>query len=512
MTNSEVIKKICKYAGINETENQLFFDSFTKRLLLEFSPGDSLKLGDIGFLHLKNIRSSESGVQLKGIVFSETRKAVRGNNVFLISNDEDIFRPIDFSFSPSLRKMEIPLGDEFDSGVFIPPAGNELLSFIDSKIENLFNKSEIIKDNLNDEVFVIPVEIPGMKIIENLEDISSFKSVLEEEEKHIDPDKFQKIDSITSGFKEEFQDKLPDKKIFKGKPIIVVKEGKDDSKTVDEKGYDKVRYNRISSLLSSNKPKPEEKKEELPPAESDKKPEQEQSPEPEMEKTESPVKEEVKPEVLETGVKELLHEKELQKKSKIEDQRKHFRQKEIKRKSKAKYFIPVAVIIIIGFSIYFLRFYNFKTSGNSEKTRLLPASNPVEIARNYDIPVDYPYQPNSQVSLLFDGIDSSVYKGIPRSETAAVEKPKNEDDIPTVQQGAYKDLGNYIYKDGNNYFVQVSSWKYKSSAINHRDRLIKEGYHASVERVISHNGDIYYRVRLGNFKSLEEAKKYIQNK
>ena len=510
MTNSEVIKKICKYAGINETEEQLFFDSFAKRLLLEFKPGDILKLGDIGFLHLKNIRSSESGVQLKGLVFSENRKAARGNNVFLISNDEDIIRPVDFSFSPSLRKMEIPLGDEVEPGIFIPPAGDELLSFIDSKVENLFNKSEIIKDNFNDEVFVIPVEIPGMKVIENLEDISSFKSALEEEEKNIDPGKFQKIDSITSGFNEDFKDKLPDKKIFKGKPIIVIKEGKDESKSVNEKGYDKIRYNRINSLISSDKQKPEEEKKDLP-AEPDNPPEKEPLTEPGMGKMEPPVEEEVKPEVLEPGNKELSDKKEPERKSKVEEQRRRFRQKEIRKKSKAKYFIPAAVIIIIGFSIYFFRLYNFKSSGNSERIRLLPASNPVEIARNYDIPVDYPYQPNNQESLLFDGIDSSVYKGIPRVEAAAVEKPKDEDGIPTVRQGAYKDLGHYIYKDGSKYFVQVSSWKYKSSAINHMERLIKEGYHASVERVISNSGDIYYRVKLGDFKSLEEAKKYVQN-
>ncbi len=502
MTNSEIIKKICKHAGVNEAEDQLFFDFFAKRLLMEFNPGDTLKLANIGFIHLKNIRSSESGVQLKGIVFSEAKKASRGDNVFLISNDADSPRPSDFSFSPSLRKLGVPLGDEIDTGLFIPPTGDELLSFIDSKVENLFNKSEVIKDNANDEVFVIPIEIPGMKIIENLEDISNFKSVLETEEKKVDPDKFQKIDSITSGLKEDALDKFADNKFFKNKPIIIVKEGKDDSKVVDENGYDKIRYSRINSLTTPGKEQ-EEKKEEI-------ESEPGMQTVPESEKGVATVEKDIKPENPGTG--KSVDKKEFEKKEKIIELKKYPVQNEIKKRSKAKFFIPIAVIIIIGFSIYFLRLYNFRISGRSELIKALPSSDPVEIARNYDIPVDYPYQPNNQGSLLFDGIDSSVYKGIKQSEAAVQKTAGDEDDIPTVEQGTYKDLGQYIFTDGKTYFIQVSSWKYKSSAVEHMNRLIKEGYHASVERVISRGGDVYFRVRLGNFKSLDEAKKYVQNK
>ena len=509
MTNSEIIKKICKHAGINENDDLLFFDSFVKRLTLEFKPGDVLKLENIGYLHFKNIRSSESGVQLKGIVFSVNRRAARGDNVFLISNDSDI-HPADFSFSPSIRKMEIPLGDEIDSGIFIPPSGDELLSFIDSKVENLFNKSEVIKDNANDEVFVIPVDIPGMKIVEKLEDISSFKSVLEEEKNKVDPDKFQKINSITSGFKEENKDNAADKKSIKSKPIIVVKEGTEEVNKIDESGYDKVRYNRINSLTNTEKQKIQENKEEkLPEPGIETKSDRMSRTEVEKEKT--PVKEDIKSETSGIGTKKSAGEKEPSTKEKVVPLKKSYYQKEIKRKSKTTILIPIAVIIVLGLTIYFLRFYNIRFSGGSENIKLLPASNPVEIARSYDIPVDYPYQPQNQESLLFDGIDSSVYKGLETAETAAVEKPVNEDDIPTVKQGAYKEVGNYIFKDGNNYFVQVSSWKYKSSAVNHMKRLINEGYHASVEKVISNSGETYYRVRLGDFKSLAEARKYVQN-
>ena len=36
MKSSDVIKRISKFAGINETEEQLFFDAFTKKLFEKF--------------------------------------------------------------------------------------------------------------------------------------------------------------------------------------------------------------------------------------------------------------------------------------------------------------------------------------------------------------------------------------------------------------------------------------------------------------------------------------------
>ena len=166
MTNSEIIIKIAKYAGVYETDEQLFFETLTKKLFEEFKAGDKLKIGDIGFLHLKNIRTSENGKQIKGVVFSEKEEASKNDNVFFLSNATEIFHPDDFCFSYSLKKMEIPLDDEVDMGFFVPPSGKEILSYIDDKVENLIDDCEVIRGSSKDkEIFVIIYKVFNLSSI-----------------------------------------------------------------------------------------------------------------------------------------------------------------------------------------------------------------------------------------------------------------------------------------------------------------------------------------------------------
>ena len=65
----------------------------------------------------------------------------------------------------------------------------------------------------------------------------------------------------------------------------------------------------------------------------------------EKEKNNAPVKEEIKSGIPESGVKEFSVKKEPVKKEKVVPLKKSSYQKEIKRKSKAAIFIPVAVTI-----------------------------------------------------------------------------------------------------------------------------------------------------------------------
>ena len=504
MKNSEVIKKICRFAGVNETEEQLFFEAFAKRLFEKFKPGNLLRIDDIGFIHLKNIGYPENRQQLKGIVFSEAKRIAPDSNHFFLSNNADIFHPEDFYFSPSLRKMEIPLGDEIDTELFIPPSGNELLSFIDIKVENLLNEAEVI-DNLNEsEVYTIKTEIPEIKQFENFEDISNFKPIIEDEkEKVVDPEKFKKIDSISSGFNEEVINKPKEEVSFPKKPIIIVKDEKEEPKIADKKGFTKVKFDRVESLSDQENKKIEEKEKEKIIENKNEKIVEKKEEKPPIPKAEK------------NKIIESLKEEEIQKyfreKRRLAEERKDIPEVHVKRKSKGRIFIPIVIIAVLAVSIYFYRFYNFTGSGNSDNMKILPASNPVEIERNYDIPVDYPYLANNEENLIFNGIDSAVYHPQSSKIELPAKESNNQDKIPTVREGAYRNLGDYIFTDGKIYFVQVSSWKYQSSAIKHMEHLKKEGYNASVERVISNSGDIYYRVRLGNFNSYSQAEKYVQN-
>jgi len=69
-----------------------------------------------------------------------------------------------------------------------------------------------------------------------------------------------------------------------------------------------------------------------------------------------------------------------------------------------------------------------------------------------------------------------------------------------------------IFTDGNLYCFQVSSWKNKSTAESEADRLIASGHKAFVqEALISERRGTWYRVRIGYFSSLQEAKDYQNN-
>ncbi|RLB06811.1 MAG: hypothetical protein DRG50_04595 [Deltaproteobacteria bacterium] len=57
------------------------------------------------------------------------------------------------------------------------------------------------------------------------------------------------------------------------------------------------------------------------------------------------------------------------------------------------------------------------------------------------------------------------------------------------------------------YFVQVGSFKKKDRADSFRDKLIKKGYKACVTPVKIENKGLWYRVRLGGYKTLKEAQR-----
>jgi len=67
----------------------------------------------------------------------------------------------------------------------------------------------------------------------------------------------------------------------------------------------------------------------------------------------------------------------------------------------------------------------------------------------------------------------------------------------------------HIYKSGNKYSVQVSSWKKKSQAEKEAQRLIKKGHSVYIVKVyLKSLRGTWYRVRVGDFYSLQEAKKF----
>lgn len=69
-----------------------------------------------------------------------------------------------------------------------------------------------------------------------------------------------------------------------------------------------------------------------------------------------------------------------------------------------------------------------------------------------------------------------------------------------------------IFTDGNLYCFQISSWKNKATAESEADKLLAAGHKAYVqEAYIDSRRGTWYRVRIGFFNTLQEAKDYQNN-
>ena len=109
-----------------------------------------------------------------------------------------------------------------------------------------------------------------------------------------------------------------------------------------------------------------------------------------------------------------------------------------------------------------------------------------------------------------------------KTETPPVEKPKQEIKKETPQlntevkssvynSDADKNVKGNIWSDGNLFAVQISSWKTKRIADNEASKLIKNGHEAFVfEIYVPSKKSTYYRVRVGNFNTLQEAEEYAK--
>ncbi|MFO7448160.1 MAG: SPOR domain-containing protein [Ignavibacteriaceae bacterium] len=142
---------------------------------------------------------------------------------------------------------------------------------------------------------------------------------------------------------------------------------------------------------------------------------------------------------------------------------------------------------------------------------------PTVIDRNYDVPVTYPYQkrenlsgislPTAKVSepvpqkqiTAGNEVENVTPKSVTRSSPEAVTRPSS---------GSVK-LKNNLYREGNTYTVQISSWKSKSKAEAEVQKLRNKNLDAFVERAEVPGKGFWYRVKIGNIKTQAEAEKYL---
>lgn len=215
------------------------------------------------------------------------------------------------------------------------------------------------------------------------------------------------------------------------------------------------------------------------------------------------------------------------------DRKKEHLKYERKNRSSSILKILAVLIIVVG-GLYLL----FKENGNKEVTEV---PQPIEkndkttyIERTYDVPVSYPYEKNEStqdvtgINLTKDEkLDpkkevstNSTAKETGNKETIKKE-PVNVDQKKTQQPVIDKQvdgttdnpvlISSNIYNYGSYFVVQVSAFRSEQVAQNTVTKYNLMGYKAFIETIVI-NGNNWYRVRVGNFRTLEEAQKFNNSK
>ena len=202
---------------------------------------------------------------------------------------------------------------------------------------------------------------------------------------------------------------------------------------------------------------------------------------------------------------------------------------------------PLLVIILSLALYWYLEFYKKNEVVIKQKEVVLNSDNANMIKRNFDIPVTYPYpikvnettisksilpeenipiepssknedkkneqlKPDQTKPEQLKPIEKKIEKVVP-NKTATLENQKIKSVIPT---GKSLNVGDNIFKYGDYYVVQVASFRALSISENEAGKYRNKGYNAFVETAEIPERGTWYRVRVGNFSSKEEAQNFIK--
>jgi cell division septation protein DedD len=97
-----------------------------------------------------------------------------------------------------------------------------------------------------------------------------------------------------------------------------------------------------------------------------------------------------------------------------------------------------------------------------------------------------------------------------RIENKIVPPAQNNPNVKTSNSGNETRISNSLYYDGKNYFAQISSWRNRIKADQEIIQLRDSGTNAYIQEVnLPEKGGIWYRVRVGPFKTQIEAETFL---
>ncbi|MBA4407121.1 hypothetical protein C0389_07600 [bacterium] len=222
---------------------------------------------------------------------------------------------------------------------------------------------------------------------------------------------------------------------------------------------------------------------------------------------------------------------------------------EIKRESKNSYFrkmflIISSVFVVLAAVVVFIVIYgnnsnqvskesspsaqtNKNIASDSGQTGILTPSNTTAKestdALLYDEFTDFPRTATPPVPIK-DATDKQILETI-KNETAKLQSSQKVNEKPLTKQANMKQenkgldksvttdtkVSNRIFSDGKSFFLQVSSWPNRMRAEEEVNRLRGLGFNGFIiEANLPQKGGIWYRVRVGPFKSVTETEEFMK--
>lgn len=185
------------------------------------------------------------------------------------------------------------------------------------------------------------------------------------------------------------------------------------------------------------------------------------------------------------------------------------------RKKRKVFILSALALLIIIAGVYFnfehIQQLIFKQEHQNSFSLLEKKFRPVIIEPNYNIPISSNNELKSEVvdSLIINISPADMKPSSSLDSLTSEVIELSTDDVGTTKNKFVRVQG-YVYQRDDKYFVQISSWKAKSKAENEVKKFNDLGYNA--ELIIYNSSELgkYYKVMVGSFESIDEAKNFFK--
>ncbi len=513
MNKPELIEIITSKLGIPDAEHKHFFEMLLKRCSEVLEANQSIVTSCGRFEIHKAIKATEADQ----IIFTTNENE---KLLFDIPDKEEENFSIDSYFSLSLGKPVIPRPGSDENEFFIPHSNSEMKRLMELKVDRFieehtgkeqdfsepeheedisgvqfsflnWKKASTLNKNIEENIKNLEEELASDFI--EAEDETNLPEIKEETE----PEMENIVDEADEIHEEDFSQQIESEEI---------------NEETAEKFYSLEEIESLNDEFSSDSEKPEEIKIDS----FEEKIINEEVDQSEFENSTNSIPAINEKEISQISIEEkAIVENDL---ARISEAFKFAEEKKTrldgyKKRSYGGFIFASVLIAIVAAVIYFSYYFSgTENSGTTEK-QIIPKEFIIVVERAYDIPVTYPN--DSVTSTVYDAInDQTIFQ----KPDVLLTQQKNIGDsnyrnnlgeVEIKNPLPAKKIKGYIYQyDDGMIAVQVSSWKAKSIAISETQKYRNAGYNAFAEQT-EVSGEIYYRVRIGGFKSVSEAEEFL---